>query len=203
MMGKIYWKLWIEWWCFRAWLKGSSKDKYAWACDWLQGETQPESIEDISVIGDSSANHFAHRLMVLTPATNFARNGAVIDDFTGSLICRLDHKTVVLMIGGNNIGLLDEDFDTIIRKHFNLYKSIQAQRKIVVGLSPVNGTEGFSPVKNSLIHRINNRLSMIYGKEFIDTFPPAMLPSFTDGVHHTNHYDQQIIQALKIKLERK
>lgn len=211
-MKNIYWKIWINFWCFLAWLDGAGKDKKKDAVDWIQGD--PEySVYDTSkivVIGDSSANHFCQRLQrywEVTPLSktygfikNYARNGVPIDYFIKPNPDGLNFNTVIIMVGGNNIGLFDEDVDTVVKKHFDLYKLLPANKKIVVGLSPFNGTEGFSPWKNKIIKEVNDKLKMIYGDEFIDVFPSEMLPSFTDGVHHTYHYDLQIIKNVLYKL---
>lgn len=198
-MKKLYWKLWIEYWCLKAWLKGAGKDKNKGINDSVNGlEDFLEDHGNLAIIGDSSANHLAQRLKPYKRITNYARNGSTIDDFSKPIVGRFN--TIIIMIGGNNIGLLNEDAIMIAFKHFDLYKRIQADRKIVIGLSPVNGTEGFAPYKNEIIKEVNQRLEAIYDKEFISTFPKDMLPSFTDGVHHAWHYDLQIINKLLEKL---
>ncbi len=199
MFKKIYWKTWIEFWCFISLLNGAGKDKKKDAYDEIQGLPEyNDEIREWSVIGDSSGNHFAQRFSKYVDVTNYARNGVTIEYFKNSSVINGKHKNVVLMIGGNNLGLLNNDVNDIVKKHYNLYKSIKADRKIVVFISPFNGTEGFSPVKNEKIIEINSKFKSIY-RETIDVFPTNMLPSFTDGVHHTYHYDVQIIKKVLSK----
>lgn len=206
IIKNLYWKLWIEYWCLRARLRCSHPDaigaidpKCAVDPDPLAQEPLPDSKTVFSpiwtVIGDSSANHLAQRFSKFTPVRNLARNGSTIDSCMRTVSTQYIER-VILMVGGNNIGLLDEDPRTVVKKYYDLHSRIYSHEIIVVGLSPFNGTEGFAPRKNAVIREVNNRLEAVYNDTFVNTFPSAMLPSFTDGVHHTYYYDLQIMEAI-------
>ena len=144
-----------------------------------------------TIKGDSSAVDFAERWTEGNMESN-GRNGAKIDLF-------LDHpdervlQNVILMVGGNNVGLNNESADTVIEKYARLYWSIRAERVFCVGISPFQGKDGFSPVKNPRIQEINEHIKGMC-ENYIDTW--AMTPSFTDGVHHSEDYDRQIREAI-------
>lgn len=145
-----------------------------------------------TIKGDSSANAFARR-WEHDNIDNNARDGSTIDLHLKYPDTRaLCH--VILMVGGNNVGLYDESADLVLEKYRKLYSSIKATGKILcVGISPFFGTEGFSHRKNFRIALINRGIKKICGqKNYIDTWPPRMFPTTTDGVHHTEKYDQQI-----------
>lgn len=198
-MNNLYWKLWAEYWTLIARVKGHYADPLRGITEGVQGTPPPEvpsKVPLVTVIGDSSANHFAQRAQREAKSTiwNYGINSATIDYFMPEEMPPL--KNVVLMVGGNNVGLFNESAATIVRKHLQLHNRIRSLNTIVVGLSPVNGTEGFAPWKNKVIREVNWALKLIHGELFVDTFPPAMIPSFTDGVHHTWKYDEQIIRKV-------
>lgn len=197
---KLRWACWIKLWVLAALFRGAWRQKKAFVNDNVEGLTTYFRPNDISVIGDSSANHLAQRMREYTRVTNFARNGSTIEDWMDSPILDGQHHVVVLAIGGNDIGLLGKNVVDVMESHYELFLKIKAEDVIVIGLSPVNGTEGFAPHKNSVIRNVNYVLKLLYRDNFIDTWPPMMLPSFTDGVHHTLHYDKQIIEAVKDRI---
>ena len=155
--------------------------------------TYVETVTEWTVIGDSSGNDFASRWP--GEVTNYARNGARIDLFLNHPPPNVFQK-VILMIGGNNVGLNNESVDTVVEKYALLYWSIKADRVFCVGISPfASGKPEFSPLKNPRIQEINEHIKGMC-ENYIDTWPPAMTPSFTDGVHHTEDYDWQIRMSI-------
>ena len=152
-----------------------------------------ETVTEWTVIGDSTGNHFAQRWP--GEVTNYARNGARIDLFLSHPPPNVFQK-VILMVGGNNVGLNNESVDTVVEKYALLYWSIRAERVFCVGITPFQGEDGFSPAKNPRIQEINEHIKGLCGDGYIDTWPPEMTPSFTDGVHHTADYDRQIREAI-------
>lgn len=223
MIDKILGTLWTYCWRTRAWSEGVGKNPHAGVDDTINGREMgpgddPNAPPEYKgprrdrskgtqyvVIGDSSGNHLAQRLMLHAPVHNYARNGASTDYFMDKDIVKKPGCAYIMMIGGNNVGLQGEDAPTVVKKHRLLYNKIAGATVnpvLVIGLSPVTGTEGFGPEKNADICFINDMLKSIYGPLFIDTFPRGtdMMPCLTDGVHHAYGYDLQIIRDVMERL---
>ena len=150
-----------------------------------------ETVSLWTIKGDSSANQFAQR-WTEGDMENNGVNGARIDLFLEYADNRV-LKNVIIMVGGNNVGLNNESVQTVVEKYAMLLWSIRADVHYCVGISPFQGTGSFSPAKNPRIQEINEHIKGMC-ENYIDTW--AMTPSFTDGVHHTDDYDRQIREAI-------
>ena len=152
-----------------------------------------ETVSLWTVKGDSTARAFGFRWTDWEIENNGV-NAAKIDMFLQYPDTRV-LKNVILMVGANNVGYADEDVDTVVEKYALLYWSLKADRVFCVGITPFQGNNECSPYKNPRIEEINEHIKGMCA-DYIDTWPPAMTPSYTDGIHHTDDYDLQIRMSI-------
>ncbi len=166
---------------------------------------------DVAFLGDSITagydlkSHYPEYLTVNRGIGGETTHG--LKDRLYVSVLDLTPKVCVMLIGGNNIDTMFEDYEDIL---LSFQKEIPETKIVLVSLSPTgdplaqrNKTLAYNNVKIKL-------LADKYGYEFVDIYTPLfdletgkMKAEYTpDGAHHTSQGYQVITGAIKPVVDR-
>lgn len=161
--------------------------------------------ECFAFIGDSLvANWDTEYYFPMFCTENDGKDGATITDISNSSFFK-ENKTVILLVGTNDLGVIgenmDEKVDSLVQRYISMVGSIIANRIIAISILPRSDMDNATIKRiNGLLQKELNKFSSIYFLDVFDDFMEndTLNPEYTSDKLHLNEKGYELLsQELK------